>query len=149
MDLGAFGIIGTFSKGDPDLEELTDYQGLGYTHPWRAAILASCLISLAGLPPTAGFMGKLVLFRAVLQAHFVTLAVLGMLTVITSIYYYINFVVHLYMHERGAGAPVARADLAIGLACAVILFGILWLGVIPDSLLQMISTITAALPNPV
>jgi NADH-quinone oxidoreductase subunit N len=156
MDLGAFGIIGTFSEGDPDLEELTDYQGLGYTHPWRAAILATCLISLAGLPPTAGFMGKLVLFRAVLQAHFITLAVLGILTVIVSIYYYINFMIHLYMHERRACAPIAPAcalippaDLATGLACAVILLGILWLGVIPDSLLQVISTITAALPKPV
>jgi NADH:ubiquinone oxidoreductase subunit 2 (subunit N) len=69
--------------------------------------------------------------------------------VIISIYYYINFVIHLYMHERGAGAPVARADLAIGLACAVILVAILWLGVIPNSLLQVISTIATAMPKPV
>ncbi len=149
MDLGAFGIIGTFSEGDTDLENLTDYQGLGYTHPWRAAILATCLLSLAGLPPTAGFIGKLVLFRAVLNANFIVLPILGILTVIISIYYYINFVVHLYMHERGACAPVARADLAIGLACAVILLGILWLGVIPNSLLQVISTIATTLPKPI
>lgn len=149
MDLGAFGIIGTFSEGTTDLEELTDYQGLGYSHPWRGAILATCLFSLAGLPPTAGFIGKLVLFQAVLHAHFIILAVLGIFTVIVSIYYYINFLIHLYMHERGAGTPVARADLAIGLACAVILVTILWLGIIPDSLLRVISTITAALPKPV
>ena len=149
MDLGAFGIIGTFSKGATDLEDLTHYRGLGYSHPWRAAILATCLISLAGLPPTAGFMGKLVLFRAVLSANFIILPVLGMLTVIISIYYYINFVVHLYMHERGSGTPVARAGLTIGLACAAILVGILWLGVIPNSFLQIISNIVATLPNPV
>jgi NADH-quinone oxidoreductase subunit N len=154
MDLGAFGIIGTFSGGDTDLEELTDYQGLGYSHPWRAAILAICLISLTGLPPTAGFIGKLVLFQAVFHANFVILAVIGILTVIVSIYYYINFMIHLYMHERcDPSAPacvlIPPADLAIGLACAVILLGILWLGVIPDSLLQVISTIAAALPKPV
>lgn len=149
MDLGAFGLIGTFSGGDTDLEELTDYQGLGYSHPWRAAILATCLISLAGLPPTAGFMGKLVLFRAVLQANFITLAVLGILTVIVSIYYYINFVVHLYMHERGHGTPVPGSDLAIGLACAVILVGILWLGLLPGSLLHVISSLVTVLPKPV
>jgi NADH-quinone oxidoreductase subunit N len=149
MDLGAFGILGTFSEGDTDLETLADHQGLGYTHPWRAAILSACLISLAGLPPTAGFMGKLVLFRAVLNAKFIALAVIGMLTVILSIYYYINFVVHLYMHERRAGTPVPPADLAIGLAGAMILLGVLWLGVIPDSLLQVISSIAAALSKPV
>jgi NADH-quinone oxidoreductase subunit N len=149
MDLGAFGIIGTFSEGATDLEELTDYQGLGYSHPWRAAILATCLFSLAGLPPTAGFIGKLVLFQAVLHAHFIILAVLGILTVIVSIYYYINFTIHLYMHERGKGVPIPGFDLTIGLACAVILVGILWLGVIPDSLLQAISNIASAFPKPV
>ena len=149
MDLGAFGIIGTFSQAPTDLEKLTDYQGLGYSHPWRAAILATCLISLTGLPPTAGFMGKLVLFRAVLNANFITLAVVGMLTVIISIYYYINFVVHLYMHERHHRGRLPSPDVAIGLACAVIFLGILWLGVIPDSLLHVISGIYAALPKPI
>jgi NADH-quinone oxidoreductase subunit N len=149
MDLGAFGIVGTFSGGETDLEELSDYQGLGYTHPWRAAVFSVCLLSLAGLPPTAGFMGKLVLFRAVLNANFIALAVIGMLTVIVSIYYYINFVVHLYMHERGEGTVVPGTDLAVGLAGAVILVAILWLGLIPDSLLKVITAIAAALPKPV
>jgi NADH-quinone oxidoreductase subunit N len=154
MDLGAFGIIGTFSEGATDLEELTDYQGLGYSHPWRGAILATCLFSLAGLPPTAGFIGKLVLFQAVLHAHFITLAVLGIITVIVSIYYYINFLIHLYMHERcDPSAPacvlVPPAGLAIGLACAAILVGIFWLGLLPDSLLQVLLNLVTALPKPV
>ena len=136
MDLGAFGIIGTFSGGETDREELSDYQGLGYTHPWRAGLLSVCLLSLAGLPPTAGFMGKLVLFRAVLQANFIILAVLGIATVIVSIYYYINVVIHLYMQEKGDSAAVPGTDLAIGLAGAVILAAILWLGIMPESLLQ-------------
>ncbi len=148
MDLGAFGLVGTFSEGAADLEDLEDYRGLGYTHPWRAAVFAVCLLSLAGIPPTVGFMGKLVLFRAVLQAHFTILAVLGMLTVIVSIYYYINMVVHLYMHECGSCALVFPTTLAIGLAGAVILVAILWLGILPDSLLQLINAIAAALPHP-
>ncbi len=154
MDLGAFGIIGTFSEGDTDLEEITDYQGLGYSHPWRGAVLAACLISLAGLPPTAGFMGKFVLFRVVLKAQFIILAVLAILTVLVSIYYYINFMIHLYMHERcDPAAPacvlIPPAGLAIGLACAAILVAILWLGLIPDSLLQVISNLLTAPPKPV
>jgi len=149
MDLGAFGIVGTFSGEDTDREELSDYQGLGYTHPWRAAVLSVCLLSLAGLPPTAGFMGKLALFRAVLHAKFITLAVLGMVTVIISLYYYINVVIHLYMQEKGEGAAVPGTDLAIGLAGFVILAAILWLGIMPEPWLRVISSIAAALPKPV
>ena len=54
MDLGAFGLIGSLSAAeqDSDLDDLAGYQGLGYSQPWRAAIFATCLISLAGLPPT-------------------------------------------------------------------------------------------------
>jgi NADH-quinone oxidoreductase subunit N len=149
MDLGAFGIVGTLSGGVTDLEELSDYRGLGYSHPWRAAVFSICLLSLAGLPPTAGFMGKLVLFRAVLHADFIILAVLGMVTVIPSIYYYINVVIHLYMHERGEGTAVPGADLAVGVAGAVILAAILGLGLLPDSLLKVVATLAAALPKPV
>jgi NADH-quinone oxidoreductase subunit N len=147
MDLGAFGLVGTFSEGEEDLENLVDYQGLGYTHPWRSALFATCLLALAGLPPTAGFMGKFVLFRAVLQAHYLALAVIGMITVIISIYYYINLTVHLYMHERGGGTPVFSTDLAIGLAGVVIMAAILWLGLFPEPLLKVISNIAAALPK--
>jgi NADH-quinone oxidoreductase subunit N len=148
MDLGAFGIIGTFSGGATDREELSDYQGLGYTHPWRGAILSVCLLALAGLPPTAGFMGKLALFRAVLQAHFSLLAILGIATAIISIYYYINVVIRLYMQRQGDGASVPAADLGIGLAGAAILAAILWLGIMPEPLLRVITSIAAALPAP-
>jgi NADH-quinone oxidoreductase subunit N len=146
MDLGAFGVVGTFSGGETDREELGDYQGLGYSHPWRAAVLSVCLLSLAGLPPTAGFMGKLFLFRAVIQAGFTTLAVLGIITVIVSLYYYFKVVTHLYMQDKGDAAPVPGTDLAVGLAGAIILAVILGLGVLPDSLLGGISSIVAALP---
>ncbi|MCL4502221.1 MAG: NADH-quinone oxidoreductase subunit N, partial [Deltaproteobacteria bacterium] len=82
MDLGAFGLIGSFSppSARPDLDELADYQGLGYSQPYRSGVLALCLISLAGLPPTAGFMGKFALFRATLHAGYVILAIIGILT---------------------------------------------------------------------
>jgi NADH:ubiquinone oxidoreductase subunit 2 (subunit N) len=84
----------------------------------------------------------------VLQANFIILAVLGIVTAIISIYYYINVVIHLYMQGKGDSAPVPGADLAIGLAGMVILGAILWLGIMPEPLLRVISSVVAALPAP-
>jgi NADH-quinone oxidoreductase subunit N len=147
MDLGAFGLVGAFSAEDPDLETLEAYRGLGYTRPWRAGILAVCLISLAGLPPTAGFMGKFVLFRAVLHANYPALAVIGILTVIISIYFYLKVVVSLYMHPPAAGVVIPGADPGIRVAGALILLAILWLGIMPSPLLTLIGRLVAALPS--
>ncbi len=148
MDLGAFGLIGSFSpaQAQPDRDDLADYQGLGYSQPWRAGILAVCLISLAGLPPTAGFMGKLALFRAVLHADFVILALIGILTAIISLYYYFKVVVALYLSPAAAGATVPAADLAVRLAGAIILVLILWWGLAPAILFNLIERIAATLP---
>ena len=147
MDLGAFGMVATFSAGEADRDDLADYQGLGYSHPWRAAILAACLISLAGLPPTAGFMGKLVLFRAVLDLHYYVLATIGMFTVLISIYYYMKVVVALYMQPQAESAVIPGTDLGGHLAGAIVLAVILWLGLAPAPLLSLIADIVAAWPK--
>ena len=148
MDLGAFGLIGSFSpaQAQSDLDDLADYQGLGYSQPWRAGILAVCLVSLAGLPPTAGFMGKFALFRAVLHSDYLVLAVIGILTAIISLYYYFKVTVSLYMQPAGPEAAVPRGDLAVGLAGAVILVLILWLGLAPSALFDLVDRLAAALP---
>ncbi len=150
MDLGAFGLIGSFSPApaDSDLDRLEDYQGLGYSQPWRAGILAVCLVSLAGLPPTAGFMGKFALFRAVLNSGYTVLAVIGILTAMVSLYYYFKVTVSLYMQPAGSGAASPRGDLAVGLAGAVILLLILWLGLAPSVLFDLVARLAGALAIP-
>jgi NADH-quinone oxidoreductase subunit N len=145
MDLGAFGIIGSLSRQESDLDALEDYQGIGYTQPWRAGILAVCLISLAGLPPTAGFMGKFVLFRAALNAGYPALAVIGMITAVWSIYFYMKVVVAMYMRPANEGAAPPAADPGIGLAAAVVGGVILWLGIVPEPLFRLIAGVVASL----
>jgi NADH-quinone oxidoreductase subunit N len=146
MDLGAFGLIGAFSGEKGDLDLLEDYRGLGYSQPWRAAVLALCLISLTGLPPTAGFMGKFVLFRAVLASGFVTLAVIGIFTVIISIFYYMKVVAALYLRTPEAAEAIPGPDLAIRVAGGVVLILLLWWGIAPDPVLDAAARIIAALP---
>lgn len=143
MDLGAFGTLATLSEEKADLDVLNDFKGLAYSHPWRSAILAICLISLAGMPPTAGFIGKFALFQAVLQAQFVILAVIGILTVIVSVYFYFKVVVALFMRsaERGIGVP--EVSLSDRFAGGLILILILWLGIIPAPVFDAVG---AALP---
>jgi NADH-quinone oxidoreductase subunit N len=144
MDLGAFGLLGTLSAAPgADLDDLEDCQGLGYAYPWRSGILAVCLISLAGLPPTGGFMGKVALFKAVLQADFPILAVVGILTVIISIYVYLKVVVYLYLRPGAVSFPVPRAEVAGLLAGVVVLLLILWLGIAPAPAWDQITRIVS------
>jgi NADH-quinone oxidoreductase subunit N len=138
MDLGAFGTLATLSAEKEDLDVLEDYKGLGYSHPWRSTLLALCLISLAGLPPTGGFIGKFALFQAVLQAKFVILAVIGILTVIVSIYFYFKVIVALFMRDAEAGVVVADIALSDRLAGGLILILILWLGLVPAPVFDII-----------
>jgi NADH-quinone oxidoreductase subunit N len=111
MDLGAFGIIASLSDGEEDRDTLEDYEGLGYTRPWSSAVLTLCLLSLAGLPPTAGFVGKVVIFKAVLQAGEVSLALVAILMTVLSIYLYMKVVVVLYMKPAAENAPATTAGI--------------------------------------
>ena len=143
MDLGAFGSVALLSPRGTDRDAIADYQGLGYSHPGRAALLTLCLFSLAGLPATAGFIGKFVIFRAALEANFIGLALLGILTAIVSLYFYLKVVVVLYMRPA-AYMPLpkeAAGDAAkiAGLLVAVALFT---LGLFPSAMLDLIRLIT-------
>jgi NADH-quinone oxidoreductase subunit N len=147
MDLGAFGLIGTLSGPREDRDRLEDFYGLGYSRPWLAAVLTACLISLVGLPPTAGFMGKLVLFQVVLRANYLVLGLLGILAVIVSIFAYVKILVALYLHPAEPGGEIPAAGFSASLAGAVIFFLILGLGVLPAPLLNLIARVAALFPS--
>jgi NADH-quinone oxidoreductase subunit N len=137
MDLGAFGTLATLSDRE-DLDALEDCRGLAYSHPWRSLILAVSLGSLAGLPPTAGFMGKFMLFRAVLQAGYIALAVIGILTVIVSIYFYFKVIVALFMQPEERAIFIPKAGISARLAGALVLILILGLGIFPVPLFDVV-----------
>ena len=144
MDLGAFGMIASLSEESKDRDTLHEYQGLGYTRPWSAAILSFCLLSLAGLPPTAGFVGKVILFKAVLQANVVSLAVIAIAMAALSIYLYMKVVVSLYMKPGAATAPISSLGFYEQLGGGLILLFLLWSGIAPSPLLDLISRIVPA-----
>jgi len=86
---------------------IQNYAGLGHKQPLLAAAMAVFMLSFTGIPPTLGFVGKFYLFRAVLEAGFVGLALVGVLTSLVSAYYYLRIVVAMYMQE---GKPLVFAE---------------------------------------
>ena len=143
MNLAAFfAVIAiTNTTGDDRIEALA---GMGRRSPLLALVLAFALISLTGIPPTVGFMGKLFLFNAAVSADLAWLAVVGVLNSVVSAYYYMGIVRTMYMREpaepRRIGAPVT-AWVAMGVATA----GVAVLGVWPAWLLDIARTAAGSL----
>jgi NADH-quinone oxidoreductase subunit N len=113
MNLGAFGVLILLARTGREFNNVRDLSGLAKSHPWAAVMMAIFMFSLAGIPPAAGFLGKLLLFSAAIQAHLYGLAVLGLLASVVGVFYYLMIVVRMFMSpaEREIG-PLAKAPLA-------------------------------------
>jgi NADH-quinone oxidoreductase subunit N len=143
MTLGAFAILAMGTRADADLETLSELAGFSRRHPVRAAALTVLLVSMAGIPPTAGFLAKFYVFReAVLRGHMI-LAVVGILGALASAYYYLRPVVSMYMEpspENGAGEELEEEDgpdWAIVAAVALAVGLVLWIGIFPSGIHDM------------
>jgi len=136
MQLGAFAVIVMMRRADVVGDELKDFSGLHFRHPFAAFAMLVFMLSLGGIPPTAGFMGKLWLFGAAIDAGYFWLAIIGVLNTAVSLYYYIRVVVFMYLRKETTGSePVARPALAFTLALAVA--GTIVFGVYPRLLFEL------------
>jgi NADH-quinone oxidoreductase subunit N len=128
MNLGAFFVVMLIANKTGS-EELDDYNGLGYAAPLLSVSLVIFLISLTGLPPTAGFVAKLYLFIALVDAGMITLAVIALLNSVVSLYYYVRVLKHLYLVRPEAAAPMWKVSsvntaVVLVLVIPILLFGI-------------------------
>jgi NADH-quinone oxidoreductase subunit N len=136
MQLGAFAIIVMMRRHDIVGDELKDLSGLHIRHPLAAFAMLLFMLSLGGIPPTAGFMGKFWLFSAAIEAGYVGLAVIGVLNSAISLYYYVRIVVFMYLKKETTGSqPVASPALAFTLAVAVV--ATIALGIYPRLLFEV------------
>src|SRR5579864_1702025 len=120
MQLGAFAVVVLLRRQDVIGDELKDFSGLHVRHPFAAFAMLLFMLSLGGIPPTAGFMGKFWLFGAAIEAGYVWLAVIGVLNSAISLYYYVRIVVFMYLKKETIGSePVAGPSLTLALAVAV------------------------------
>ena len=119
MQLGAFAVVVMMRRHDVVGDELKDLSGLYLRHPFAAFAMLLFMLSLGGIPPTAGFMGKFWLFGAAIDAGYVWLAVIGVLNSAVSLYYYIRVVVFMYLKKETTGSePTTSPALALTLGVA-------------------------------
>ena len=136
-NLAAFGVIALLGTRDQPNDELRDYAGLWHTHPALAALMTVSLLSLGGLPPTVGFIGKWYIFSAAVSAGYYGLAIIGVLTSVISVFFYLRVVVMMYMAEREGGAVPARVG-GVGLAALTMaIVAIFYLGILPTPVLDL------------
>ena len=135
-NLGAFGVIALIGSRERANDDLRDYAGLWHTHPALASLMTFFLLSLGGFPPTAGFIAKWYIFSAAIGSGYYGLAIIGVLSSVVSVFFYLRIVVMMYMTDRDARpvpAPVSR--LAMG-GLVVAMIGVLYLGVLPTRLIE-------------
>lgn len=139
MNLAAFGVIAVLSAKGERCHSLEDLAALGRRYPLPAAVMAVAMFSLAGIPPTAGFVAKFYVFSAVVQADYIGLAVIGVLLSGVSLYYYLRVVVWMYMRESTRPAVEPAGALSYGGLVALCLSGLalLQIGLLPSYLLRM------------
>jgi NADH-quinone oxidoreductase subunit N len=137
VNLGAFGVLAALSRSGSEPLSLNDISGLGVKRPAAAACLTLFLISLAGVPISAGFAGKFYLFGAAVGAGYASLAVLGMVMSVVSAYYYLRVVVYMYMREVPEDDPWARVSWGSALALGTCALVVLGFGLFPDRLLGL------------
>jgi NADH-quinone oxidoreductase subunit N len=141
--LGAFGVVTVLSGPEKDADTLEEYRGLGWRRPWLAAVFSAMLLSLAGIPLTAGFMGKFYVLAAGIRSSLWLLVVILVINSAIGLYYYLRIIVAIYVSPATEPRVIEPTlHLAAGVVLAALVLLLVWLGVYPA---PFIETIRAAI----
>jgi NADH-quinone oxidoreductase subunit N len=140
MNLGAFAVVQLIARADDRRTEVEDYNGIGFQSPWLAFALSLFLLSLLGMPLTAGFIGKVMVFQAALNQGYFVLVVIGVLNTAISAYYYLRLIIVMFFRERTTEWSAPRIPASIGLALVITILGVLYLGLFPGRVLNALQT---------
>jgi NADH-quinone oxidoreductase subunit N len=135
-NVGAFGVIGLLEEPDRPNDRISDYAGLWTTRPWLAALLTIFLLSLGGFPPTAGFIAKWYVFNAAVSAGYAWLAILGVLTSVVAVFFYLRVIVMMYMTPVDRPVQVPAVPRVAGFALAASALIVFYLGILPTQVLE-------------
>jgi NADH-quinone oxidoreductase subunit N len=139
MNVGAFAVVGHFASQGERYVAIEDYAGLGKRSPVLAAVFTMFLLSLIGIPAFGGFFAKFYVFSAALQQNLVGLVLIGVINSAIAAYYYLRIIVVMYMREPREEVPVAPIPFGLGTALALSLAATIYLGVLPNRVLEYAS----------
>ena len=143
--LASFGVVSVLSNSGQDAEDLEDYRGLFWRRPAIAGVFTVALLSLAGIPATMGFLGKFYILAAGANAAAWPLVLILVVTSVAGLFYYLRIVVALFADPPEHAAPLEVLSRGGALVLAVLAILLLWLGVYPSPLLDLIRTSLAGL----
>ncbi len=141
MNLGAFAVVTLIARGGDRRTEIEDYHGIGFSAPALSAALTLFMLSLLGVPLTAGFMGKVLVFRSALGQteqgpQYAWLVVVAVVNTAISAYYYLRLVIVMFFRERMSAWAAPRVPASIALALVLTAAGVLYLGIFPGRLID-------------
>src|SRR5579863_5660162 len=148
MNLGAFGVITSLRHREVIGDELDDLNGLYSRAPVEAVLMLVFLLSLAGIPPLAGFYGKYFIFLSLIETGHYALAALGVLYSVFGLYYYLKMANAMFMGKAEASEGRLPVSLAMRAALGVAAFATLFIGILPDRFIQLVNWALGIVQNP-
>jgi len=136
MNLGAFGVLTAISAREDRGLNLHDLSGLSQRHPWLAFAMGVFLFSMAGIPPTAGFAAKYLLFYSAIQAGEIPLVIISVLCSAISVYYYLRVLVYMYMRDPQGSPANSRVSVWSTLAVGAMVALTIQIGVLPSRIVS-------------
>lgn len=144
-NLGAFGVIALLGRKGGEFTELADFAGMGFKYPLMGLAMAVFMFSMAGIPPTAGFMGKFYIFTSAMKSGFVWLSIFGVINSVISIYYYLRVIVIMYFKEAERDIVMLRPAPAIVVGLTIAVLAVLQMGIFPTYIWDLARQSVAAM----
>jgi NADH-quinone oxidoreductase subunit N len=119
---------------------LEDYRGIGFESPVLAFSLSLFILSLFGMPLTAGFMGKILVFGAAIDQKYYGLVIVGVLNTAVSAYYYLRLIIVMFFGERTMAWSAPRVPASVAVALVITVLGVLYLGIFPGRVINALQT---------
>jgi len=140
MNIGAFAVVQLIARSGDRRTSVEDYSGIGFQSPVLSFSLSLFLLSLLGMPLTAGFMGKILVFGAAVEQHYYMLVVVGVLNTAISAYYYLRLIIVMFFRERLTAWTAPRIPASVGVALVIRVLGVLLLGIFPSRIINALQT---------
>ena len=140
MNIGAFAVVQLIARKGDRRTSVEDYSGIGFETPVLAFALSLFLLSLLGMPLTAGFMGKIMVFGAAIDQGYYGLVVLGVLNTAVSAYYYLRLIIVMFFGDRTTAWQAPRIPASVAVALAITILGVLYLGMFPGRVINGLQT---------